>query len=40
MIRRENVGALVTEHGQLAGLVSLREMAFPYVPEKDSGEEN
>ena len=30
--------ALVTEGGQLVGLVSLREMVFRYVPEKDDGE--
>ncbi len=31
--------ALVTEDGQLVGLVSLREMVFRYIPEKD-GEGN
>ncbi len=30
--------ALVTEGGQLVGLVSLREMVFRYIPEKDVGE--
>ena len=30
--------ALVTDHGQLVGLVSLREMVFRYVPEKDDVE--
>ncbi len=30
--------ALVTEGGQLVGLVSLREMVFRYIPEKDDGE--
>ena len=30
--------ALVTEHGQLIGLVSLREMVFRYIPEKDDAD--
>ncbi len=30
--------ALVTEQGQLIGLVSLREMVFRYIPEKDDAE--
>ena len=30
--------ALVTEHGKLVGLVSLREMVFRYVPEKADDE--
>ena len=29
--------ALVTEGGNLIGLVSLREMVFRYIPEKDGG---
>ncbi len=29
--------ALVTQDGQLVGLVSLREMVFRYIPENDNG---
>ena len=32
--------ALVTQDGQLVGLVSLREMVFRYIPEKENGEES
>ena len=32
--------ALVTEGGQLVGLVSLREMVFRYIPERENGGES
>jgi len=32
--------ALVTQDGQLVGLVSLREMVFRYIPEKENGGES
>ncbi len=39
LLRRFNLSrALVTEQGQLIGLVSLREMVFRYIPEKDDAD--
>ena len=39
LLRRFNLSrALVSEQGQLIGLVSLREMVFRYIPEKDDAE--